>query len=95
MKRGLKTQRALAKRILGGSLSTQGLFGYECKNTYSQWQRGTLSKDDWQLYRAVICLDTAGASALRSTFDDHRVVLSTGFQDFIAGCWAESPGEKN
>lgn len=69
---------------------TMRSFWIRMQNVYSQWQRGTLTDDDWVLYKSVICIDSNPDSGTKATFDDHRVVLSEAFQQFIDQCWAEA-----
>jgi hypothetical protein len=61
------------------------------QNVFSQWQRGTLSDDDWQLYEAVICKagDGANSGVGVMTFDDHREVLNPAFSEFVENCWSD------
>ncbi len=54
------------------------------QNVFSQWDRGTLSDEDWRLYNAVICDFSDGN---RATFDKHREILSPQFIEFIQSCW--------
>ena len=66
-------------------------FWVRMQNVYSQWQRGTLSDDDWRLYQAVICADQNDESGMKATFDEHRMILSEEFQQFVDLCWAQNP----
>lgn len=66
-------------------------FWVRMQNVYSQWQRGTLSDDDWRLYQAVICTDPNTESGIEATFNEHRVILSESFQEFVDHCWARDP----
>jgi len=66
-------------------------FWVRMQNVYSQWQRGTLSDDDWRLYQAVICIDQNDQAGMKATFDEHRMILSDEFQQFVDLCWARSP----
>lgn len=68
-------------------------FWVRMQNVYSQWQRGTLSDEDWKLYEAVICGDLSEDvdSGTQMTFDDHRSILSAEFQQFVDTCWT-NPG---
>ena len=66
-------------------------FWVRMQNVYSQWQRGTLSDDDWRLYQAVICLDGDDDSGMRATFGEHRMILSEKFQKFVDLCWTRNP----
>jgi hypothetical protein len=68
-------------------------FWVRMQNVYSQWQRGTLSDDDWRLYQAVLCIgrtDESGESGVEATFDEHRMILSEEFQQFVDTCWAQN-----
>ena len=66
-------------------------FWVRMQNVYSQWQRGTLSDRDWQLYQAVICTNRNAESGMQATFDEHRMILSEEFQRFVDLCWAQNP----
>ena len=60
------------------------------QNVYSQWQRGTLSNEDWKLYRRVICDSGAGFNSDISTrvnFAEHRPILTPDFSEYVEGCW--------
>lgn len=63
------------------------------QNAFLQWQRGTLSDDDWEIYRGYICKTRMKAAAndhaarLRvETWDNHRNVLLAEFVDFVESC---------
>lgn len=70
---------------------TMRSFWVRMQNVYSQWQRGTLSDDDWRLYQAVICSGRISELGMKATFDDHRTILSESFQGFVDRCWAQAP----
>ena len=60
------------------------------QNVYSQWQRGTLSNDDWLLYKSVICSsgeNLNSSQGLMQTFDEHRLLLTPKFVQFVEHCW--------
>ena len=60
------------------------------QNVYSQWQRGTLSNDDWLLYEYVICgsgEDLNSSQGRKQTFDEHRKLLTPEFVQFVERCW--------
>lgn len=62
------------------------------QNVYSQWQRGTLSDDDWLLYEHVICgsgEDLVSSQGLIQTFDEHRKLLTPEFVQFVERCWSK------
>ena len=62
------------------------------QNVYSQWQRGTLSDDDWVMYENIICGSDANPSSARGiiqTFDEHRQLLTPEFVQFVERCWAK------
>ena len=66
---------------------------FRFQNAYLQRQRGTLSEDDWKIYRGYICRTHANearnsqAANLRSaTWADHRGVLLAQFVDFVEHC---------
>ena len=60
------------------------------QNVFSQWQRGTLSNNDWRLYERVICRsynDLDSSQGLKLTFDEHRQLLTPEFVQFVQSCW--------
>jgi hypothetical protein len=62
------------------------------QNVFSQWNRGTLSDDDWQLYENVICSSGDGMNSnngFKSNFSRHSVILSDEFLNYINSCWNE------
>lgn len=61
------------------------------QNVFSQWKRGTLAAQDWRLYQAVICDpdNVTGNIGERVTFDQHTIVLSPEFIEFVGACWNE------
>jgi hypothetical protein len=66
---------------------------FRFQNAYLQWQRGTLSDEDWVLYEGFICrLRTEGpqnqnANDIRfTTWDDHKGVLLGQFVKFVESC---------
>jgi len=64
------------------------------QNVYSQWQRGTLSNDDWRMYEYVICGSGEklnSRNGLIQTFDEHRQMLTPKFVKFIETCWGNQP----
>ncbi len=68
-------------------------FWVRMQNAYSQWQRGTLSDDDWTMYAAGIC-EVSGRpveyAGFIQTFDQHVVGMSDAFRAFVEQCWSES-----
>lgn len=57
------------------------------QNVYSQWRRGTLTADDWQLYEAVICASGSDLSrGTAATYGLHRDILTPAFREFIENC---------
>ena len=64
------------------------------QNVFSQWRRGTLSDDDWELYREVICGSRGSGidanRAVRETFAQHAPLLSPNFREYVQSCWDES-----
>jgi hypothetical protein len=64
-------------------------------NAYLQWQRGTLSEDDWKTIESRICgSDLDGPAPYSSTWEDHRSTLSDGFVSFVEDCWSASQWPK-
>ena len=71
-------------------------------NAFLQWQRGTLSDQDWVLYEGYICrtdTTTEGfdgplkAEHIRyRTWHEHRAVLLPHFVEFVEECWADKAG---
>ena len=66
---------------------------FRFQNAYLQWQRGSLSEDDWQIYMGYICRIHANtarnsqAANLRFvTWEDHRGVLLPRFAEFVESC---------
>lgn len=60
-------------------------------NAYLQWQRGTLSEDDWTTIESRICgSNSNGPAPYSSTWDDHRNTLSDHFVNFVEDCWNAS-----
>ena len=66
-------------------------FWVRMQNVFSQWQRGTLSDDDWVLYENVICYTTGtgfnAGDGIISSFKEHEVVLNPDFREFVESCW--------
>lgn len=59
------------------------------QNAYLQWQRGTLSNEDWMFYEGLICTSGAtGPARFGRMWDDHRAVLSPKFVEFVEECWS-------
>ena len=59
------------------------------QNAYSQWQRGTLSDDDWALYDAILCNFGEGldsSSGVIDSFKKHHLILTTEFRKFMEAC---------
>ena len=70
---------------------------FRFQNAYLQWQRGTLSEEDWEIYRGYVCRTHSGdarnnlAANLRfATWEDHAGVLLGQFVAFVERCRAES-----
>jgi hypothetical protein len=71
---------------------------YRFQNAYSQWNRGALAVEDWEVARKLMCIqasgaegDSMGASQLRrDTWVSHTPYLNQSFIKFIEGpdCWA-------
>jgi len=64
--------------------SLERAFWVRMQNVYSQYERGTLTEDDFVLYRSVIC-DSPEAS--RALWPEHRSILTPSFIRFIRACW--------
>ena len=68
------------------------------QSAFLQWDRGTLSDQDWSLYEGFICRKGLQTSGLGSkgenfrvvTFDDHRVALLDPFVEFVESCWSDN-----
>ena len=61
------------------------------QNAYLQWRRGTLSDEDWSIYRALICrTDADGATGRIATWNEHQFLLIGSFVEFVEGCWSSS-----
>ena len=63
------------------------------QNSYLQWKNGTLSDDDWNIYKGFICrtrmeaqLNEHSASLRVATWDNHKSVLHRQFVDFVESC---------
>ena len=63
------------------------------QNAYLQWKNGTLSDDDWTIYKGFICrtqmraqLNEDSASLRVATWDNHKAVLHPQFVDFVESC---------
>ena len=64
-------------------------FWVRMQNVFSQWQRGTLSDDDWEFYDEILCGPIAGAGLSKgniATFDRHKIVLSDRFLKYLDDC---------
>ena len=67
-------------------------FWVRMQNVFSQWERGTLDDEDWQLYNEVLCGPVGGTGPSRGnmvTFDQHKNVLSERFLEYLDSCWGE------
>ena len=74
-------------------------------NAFLQWQRGTLSDQDWALYEGYICRTdntTEGFETLlkaehirNTTWHEHKGVLLSHFVEFVERCWADKNGATN
>ena len=59
------------------------------QNAFRQWQRGTLSGDDWALYEGLICRSGMTADIqFESTWAEHKPGLLVDFVGFVESCWA-------
>lgn len=63
------------------------------QNAYLQWQRGTLSDEDWSLYEGFVCTvqndaaENQAASGWRVvTWEEHKEVLLKPFVEFVESC---------
>lgn len=63
------------------------------QNSYLQWKNGTLSEDDWNVYKGFICrtrmsaqLNKGSASIRVATWDNHKTVLHSQFVEFVENC---------
>lgn len=64
--------------------SLERAFWVRMQNVYSQYERGTLTEDDFVLYRSVIC---DAPEAGRALWPEHRSILTPSFIRFIQACW--------
>jgi hypothetical protein len=62
----------------------QRAFWVRMQNVFSQYARGTLSEDDFFLYRQVICGPERGK---RDMWAEHRGILTPTFVEFVESCW--------
>lgn len=65
-------------------------FWVRMQNVYSQWQRGTLTDEDWELYESVICYSGEGINRNQGSierFEQHSVILTESFKTFVLSCW--------
>lgn len=62
------------------------------QNSYLQWQRGSMSDDDWALYENFVCNMSAStmAESRRRTWSDHKEALTPQFVEFVERCWHEA-----
>ena len=61
------------------------------QNSYLQWRRGMLSDEDWSIYFSLICkADIDGNIRFKSTWDEHQLVLTERFVNFVNNCWSSS-----
>ncbi|WOJ92140.1 hypothetical protein R0135_10105 [Congregibacter variabilis] len=63
-------------------------FWVRMQNAYSQWHRGTLTDEDWKLYKSTICSNPHHQS-MELTLHEHVFVLNDEFRRYIKSCWAE------
>jgi hypothetical protein len=64
-------------------------FWVRMQNVFSQWRRGTLNTEDWELYEGIICTvdDSIVLSPDRlAGIERHRIVLTAEFFSFVTGC---------
>lgn len=61
------------------------------QNAYLQWQRGTLSDDDWSFYENLICkANDDGVVRFMTTWDEHQFALRENFVEFVESCWSSA-----
>ena len=70
------------------------------QNAFLQWQGGTLSEDDWEIYKGFMCrtqaqgkINVHAASLRVATWDDHKGVLLNQFVEFVETCRGEKVGK--
>ena len=74
---------------------------FRFQNTFLQWQRGTLSDEDWGVYESFVCrktgegLNSTAEHVRFTTWDDHRPVLLSQFVEFVENCWSENNSVAN
>jgi hypothetical protein len=61
------------------------------QNAFLQWRRGTLSDEDWSIYKSLICKpDNEGVIRFKTTWDDHQIALAERFVEFVESCWSSA-----
>jgi len=65
--------------------STERAFWVRMQNVFSQYSRGTLTDDDFLMYRQVICQARQGT---RDMWPEHRSILSAALVEFVEDCWS-------
>jgi len=65
--------------------STERAFWVRMQNVFSQYSRGTLTDDDFRMYREVICRAFKGT---RDMWPEHRGILSAPLVRFVEDCWS-------
>jgi hypothetical protein len=66
--------------------SMERAFWVRMQNVFSQYSRGTLTDEDFHMYREVICGSTGGT---RDMWPEHRGILSAALVTFVEDCWSQ------
>ena len=56
------------------------------QNAFSQWERGTLTDNDWRGSASIICAMRKTDRGIAASFEDVRPLLSRGFVEFLTRC---------
>ena len=67
------------------------------QNAFLQWQRGTMSDEDWVFYENFICARSASTlvKARKLTWAEHWLALTKQFVEFVETCWSTDSGYNN
>ncbi len=67
------------------------------QNAFLQWQKGTMSDEDWVFYENFLCARSASTTGgvRKVTWTDHRPALTKQFVEFVEACWSDGSGSDN
>ena len=67
------------------------------QNAFLQWQKGTMSDEDWVFYENFLCARSASTTGgvRKVTWTDHRPALTNQFVEFVEACWSDGSGSDN